>query len=323
MTAKIPNVKPGTHPVETSRYLLVTPMIERLRDYVFHWVNRCATGGIVYGLPRDGKTRAGELIFRQLPEHFPGIVCQRHLCRQVIHPTEKAFFSGLLSSVGSRFADQGTASQKRLRLQLHIKDLILRSGQRRIVLLIDEAQRLNEDQYEWLIDISNELDEERFCLTTLLVGQPEIMAVKAAFVARKRKQIVGRFMMEAFPFKGIRSKDELEVCLKCYDDSAFFPDDNDEWSYTRYFARKHFDSGWRLAAIAEHLWQVFDEIRRVNKLPSKSPEISMQEFCRTAESILLKIREVGNPDINTNLLSEIVLRAGYGIPWDLGELNES
>src|SRR5688572_20317554 len=100
----------NNHPVETGQYLLVTPMIKTLRNRVFHWVKRCATGGIIYGLPREGKTRAANLLLMQLPQHFPGIVCIKHLCRRVIQPTEKSFFAALLASVGSRFADQGTAS---------------------------------------------------------------------------------------------------------------------------------------------------------------------------------------------------------------------
>lgn len=51
-----------------------------------------------------------------------------------------------------------------------------RSQMRRIMLIIDEAQRLTEYHYNWLMDIYNDLDYEKISMTVISVGQSELLA---------------------------------------------------------------------------------------------------------------------------------------------------
>jgi hypothetical protein len=53
-----PFVPKGSHPIETGRYLLATNQIIRLHDNLVRWIENRAPGGIIYGRPRLGKTRA-------------------------------------------------------------------------------------------------------------------------------------------------------------------------------------------------------------------------------------------------------------------------
>jgi len=53
-----PNVPIGGHPVETGDYLIDTIAINEIAESIVNWIQLRVPGGIVYGAPRLGKTRA-------------------------------------------------------------------------------------------------------------------------------------------------------------------------------------------------------------------------------------------------------------------------
>ena len=49
-----------------------------------------------------------------------------------------------------------------------------------VLLSCDEAQRYNDNEYEWLRDVHDTLDKQQIKLLTFLVGQQELLAQKTA-----------------------------------------------------------------------------------------------------------------------------------------------
>ena len=169
-----PNVPPGTHPIETGRYVLSTPPLGRLCDDLKKWVNNRASGAIVVGPPRFGKTKGIAFGTDELRDHlgntFPVL---SFCCRDYSYPTEGRFFEDLLSDLGHAMSRTGTTSLKRARLTQFLIQQACAADHRRLVLIGDEAQKLHEQHYKWLVDIYNELDRHDICTTVVLVGQPE------------------------------------------------------------------------------------------------------------------------------------------------------
>lgn len=307
-----PSVPPGTHPIETGRYVLSTPPLGRLCDDLKQWVDNRAAGAIVVGPPRFGKTKGIAFGADELREHFGATFpVLRFCCRDYSFPTEGRFFEDLLSDFGHAMSRSGTASAKRARLTQFLIQEACDADHRRLVLLGDEAQKLHEQQYKWLVDIYNELDRHDICTTVVLVGQPELVHQREAFQKAKKMQIVGRFMVHLHRFSGLRNQSDFEYCLQGYDEASEYPE-HSEWSFTQYFFPAGFHAGWRLASEAKQLWKAFQQVRAEAKLPGKA-EIPMQYFSRTVEYVLKKyaLPEDGKPEISLNQWKEAIANSGY------------
>lgn len=282
---KRPYIPKGAHPIETGRYLLATNEINRLRDELLSWIENRVPGAIIYGRPRLGKTRALRYLEFDLPVIFgEKLPIFKIRCQKYKYPSEGVFFSDLLKDVGHNLYLTGKPDIKRDRLIKFFIEQGIASNQQRIILFIDDAQRLTEIQYDWLIDIYNELDNYGISMTVILVGQEELIQQRTAFQQSKKSQIIGRFMIHDYKFSGIKSVDDIRSCLVGYDSDCEYPIDSG-WSFTRYFFPEAFSIGNRLVDCSEDIYNAFSEARQDAKL-STEIEIPMQYLTLSVEYAL-------------------------------------
>ncbi|MBX3234696.1 MAG: ATP-binding protein [Nitrospiraceae bacterium] len=307
-----PYLPSGTHPVETGRYTLSTPPLGLFCDQLKIWVENRAVGAIVTAPPRFGKSKgirfAIHELHAELGEKFPvfSFSCQHHQ-----HLTESRFFENLLSDFGHAFSDRGSTNTRQARLTQFLIQQACAGHHRRLVLIADEAQKLQEPHYNWLVDIYNKLDRQDIATTVVLVGQPELIHQRDAFEKAKKMQIVGRFMVHLHEFAGLRNLEDFTYCLKGYDEQSEYPEASG-YSFTRYFFPSGFDAGWRLAKEAEILWEAFQHVRAEAKLPG-TREIPMQYFSRTVEYVLKNFGSMdsGPPTISLNQWKYAIECSGY------------
>jgi hypothetical protein len=305
----IPN---GSHPIITGRYLIPTSEILKIYEILILWLENKTPGAIVYGRPRIGKTNAITFLIKSLKKNLGESLPVYHiLCDQHNKPNENTFFENLLRDIDHGFQLNGSANIKRERL---IKYLIHQgeiSGHSRIILFMDDAQRLFEIQYGWLMDIYNLLYKYGITLTVILVGQEELMHQKNAFLQAKKAQIIGRFMVCQYKFNGIKSIVDIKICLKSYDTISEFPHDSG-WSFTRYYFPNAFAEGIRLESCAEDLFSAFTTLRQEYGI-KKPFEIPMEYFTLT---INYALRKFGADGSNINWISknnwyEAIRNSGY------------
>ncbi|MBD5797377.1 AAA family ATPase [Bacillus pseudomycoides] len=300
------------HPVRTGRYILATNEIQRLYEAVHRWITNRSPGGIIYGRPRLGKTRAIRFLQYALPQEFGEnlsvfvINCQYHG-----QATENTFFEELLKAVQHADPFSGKASIKRERLYRFLIDKAYASEERKIIIVLDEAQKLTETHYQWLMDIYNVLDYADIDLTFILVGQEQLESQRTAMLSIKKHQIVGRFMVHKFKFTGVKMTEDLQKCLAGYDDESEYPVGSGV-SYTQWFFPDQFKSGLRLQLYAEEIMEVFKQTSQASKLIS-SVGVPMQYITKTIEYILLNYGiEGANVDrISYNMIEDAVLYSGY------------
>jgi hypothetical protein len=175
-----------------------------------------------------------------------------------------------------------------MRLTAKIREAAARAGSGVVLLFCDEAQRLNENEYEWLRDVHEALDRQQIKLFTFLVGQQELLAQKTGLQIANKTQIVARLMVEEMAFYGVRNADDVATCLLGYDETTY-PQGN-SWTFTRFYVPQAFDAGYRLANDAYVLWRAFEEAHNKACLPGRL-EIPMESFVRAVE-IVLKEREL-------------------------------
>lgn len=279
-----PTVKIGQHPIETGNYRLSTNEIIQLYSVINRWISNRSPGGIVYGRPRLGKTRSIGYIKHYLEDEFGKdlpiftMYCYHH------KPNENRFYTDLLKDIGHSAYNQGKAEVKKVRLIKYFIERAESSGHRKIILFIDEAHMLYEQDYNWLMDIYNQLDRYSINMTVILVGQDELLEQKSAFITANKMQIIGRFMVHEYKFSGIKTVDDLEVCLEGYDEFSEYPPGSN-YSFTRYFFPNGYEDGKRLKDEASLIYNRFEEIRKEANI-SGCLEIPMQYITLTIDNCM-------------------------------------
>jgi hypothetical protein len=307
-----PLLKGTGHPIYTGRYLLPTNEINKVYETVKRWIDTRAPGGIIYGRPRIGKTRAVKFLIALLPnflgDKLPVFIIN---CRHYNKPSENTFFEDLLRDVGHENPFSGRANVKRHRLFNFLLYKGQQSEEKRIIFIMDEAHELAEAHYGWLMDVYNELDRVNIDLTVILVGQQELLDRKSAFNTLNKKQIIGRFMVHEYEFQAVKTIHDIRACLEGYDEETEFPPGSN-FSFTRYFFPKAYEEGFRLANYSDELFQAFINVRQAAKVIGKM-EIPMQYLTKTIEYILITYGVDGH-DLNylsQNMFEESIQYSGY------------
>ena len=265
-----------THMLSSIDFTIPTIAILDLAVAVDSWIIDGDCGAIVYGRPRVGKTRAIHYISRELKKKY-GKALPVYVTNMTDHkPSEKYFYGELLRAIGHCETHKGTASMMKERL---INTLILNSREtqyRRVVLFIDEAFLLTEKDFIWLMDIHNNLDMCNVHLTVLMFGTNELKNIKSAYCQARRFQIVERFMVEEYEYKGVTSAKDTLACLHNMD--IILPSYPGELVLTQTFFPGAFADKKRLAACAYVLWEVFLDLSQGNNMPSV--DIPMKYFMK-------------------------------------------
>ncbi|MGX7099359.1 ATP-binding protein [Globicatella sanguinis] len=257
------------HPIETGNYIIPTPEIIETAKKIQWWIQNKLAGGIIYGEPRVGKTKAIILIAQTLLKNECNIQSFYMSAVKEIKNSETAFYTHLLSALDNKHSHSGTKMVKRERIIKYLLHTVITNEQESVCLIIDEAQNLTDIHYDWLISIYNELDYEGVRLLTLLVGQHQLMTKRSMFKDIGASQIVGRFMIDMIEFKGCNSQSKLKEILKVYDEETEYPFESNI-SYTEHFFPNSFkNNNFRLHHFSKELFEAIKIIHKEHNLPSK------------------------------------------------------
>ena len=303
-------IESALHPIETGSYRIATPAIQSFYELICRCLRYRITGALTYGPPRIGKTRAIEYLRLLLCETHPKITTYHAQAEHKPRHAEGPVFANLLEAVGFPEPDSGSNPTKRMRLISKIKESCSRNGSGTVVLFCDEAQRYDENEYEWLRDVHDHLDRMQIRLFTFLVGQQELLAVKTALQHARKTQIVARLMVEELAFHGVRNVNDVATCLAGYDQTCF-PRASD-WSFTHFYLRQAVDNGYRLGHDAALLWDAFSGLHHKHGLPGEL-EIPMDSFARAVEIVLKEgeLRDASNFRPDTAMWNLAVRSCGY------------
>ncbi|MFB5089330.1 ATP-binding protein [Psychrobacillus sp. PGGUH221] len=307
----LPDIPVGSHPLEQGDYILSTIAINDLFESIIKWIHMRNPGAIIYGAPRLGKSFAIKYLQRIFELKYENeFVSFLVTSEKVKIPNEDRFYENLLKDVGHSLYNNGKAKAKKNRLINYLLEKGEHSIKNQVVLFYDDAQRLGEYEYEWLMDIYNELQRYNITMTTILVGQEELKHRRNSYLSTS-KQIVGRFMIHEKPFHGMKDVEELSFLLEGYDTISEFPLKSG-WSYTKYFFPEGFLSGSRLEAEAPTIWNIFQTIRYENGMKKKI-EIPMHYIIAIINYVLIKYG-TNNQGIlwpTPNMWREGILESGY------------
>ena len=305
------------HPIENGEYILGTKSTFEMLNTVKNWIDFRQPGGLIFGPPRFGKTRAIKYVTRQINNEYGGkfpivnIICCEHK-----QPNENIFWEEFLVGVGHGFSNHGKVSDKRRRLFEYLLSVAEEYPHKRLLIFLDEAQNLQDQHYLWLVDLYNVLDNAKIRPTFVMVGQMELAYRHNALLQAKRYQIIGRFMINKHRFRGLTSSHDIEVCLHGYDDNTEYPK-NSGWSFTRFYFPVAYSHGWRIADQADTLWEAFIDVKKNAKIPGYS-ELPMQFFASAVEYTFRKHSNLNDiePHLSFNIWKKAVEESGYPLSND-------
>ncbi|CAI6087641.1 ATP-binding protein [Cohnella sp. JJ-181] len=307
-----PNIPPKTHPIETGSYFIGTQEVIRMYNNIKQWIENRAPGGIAHGRPRLGKTWAIKYLERELPFDFgTDLPIFKLRCEQHTRINENTYYEELLTQLGHGIPFSGRKTMKSDRLNKFLQEKAEGSGSNRIILFIDDAQRLVPVQYNVLMDIYNFLKECGISMTVILVGQDELKSVRTSFIHGKQSQIVGRFMVHEYKFSGIKTRDDLKTCLMGYDSMSEYPE-NSGWTFTRYYFPDAYELGFRLEQCTDDLFLTVENERKEKGI-TKPLEIPMQYLTLSIEYVFKKFGVNGKnvPSITSVHWLDALKKSGY------------
>ncbi len=273
-----PFVPARRHPVYTGDYNIQTSSIDKLLGEVTNWIDSRNPGGIIYGRARIGKTRAIHILSKQLKKIYGSdlpifnvLICEHK-------SSEKYLYLEMLKDIGHTLAKSNRhPTDLKTNLVNHLISEGKSSSLGQVIIFIDEAGFMSIDDFNYLIDIYNRLERAHVQLTAILVGTSELISLKKTLMQLNKQQIVERFMVREYNFRGIQSVKDLQVCLAEYDYTEY--PENSGWSFTKYFYPEAVSDGKKLNTLAEDLFLCFTEA-----IGTRIVEIPMQYATSTVEN---------------------------------------
>ncbi len=270
------------------------------------WIDVRRPGGLLYGKPRLGKTRAIKLGARAVRNYFPNYISFHVGISDNPSKTLKLLYYQFLRAMRHKYATQGSAAQMEERIINYIIHACPNDEDRGVIFFLDESQNLNTESFGWLVNITNALGEEGVYVHILFCGQPEIRTTFSEIKDEKKEQIVGRFGCSTHKFEGLSDLNDIKIFFRSIDEEIG-PEGK---TYTEFFCPDGFGKGWRLESQAEKFMDSYKEIFSELALPRT--DIPM-EFVSKPVQLLFKSTLRGNlkPPYGKESIVTAIKQAGY------------
>lgn len=245
------------HPIfDTSSFSMTTPMVEELVKKILGWLWNGETGCLVLGSSRMGKTFAIRMALERLKnllnEAIPTCYISIHRRDQ---PTITSLYQTICFSLGLEPKHRATSYQMADLVYHYLYELSQKTSTRQVVLFIDEFQRLSLKQLDAFAEIYDRMTEARVNICIIFIGnRASSEPLRESAKARINSHIHGRFFKNQYDYHGIRTKRELQKCLKAYDQMKF-PEKNGR-PYSKYFFSS-VPKDWTLESCTDLIWDVY------------------------------------------------------------------
>lgn len=272
------------HPIETGRYIISTNQINNGKAIIYNWINMRIPGSIIYGKQRMGKTKLINYIQHSIENDLEIVIPNFHIKWTSHNSKENTFFEVLLDALNHDIPFEGRAIEKRRRLTNFLLNIVEESQQNKVIFFIDDAHRLKKADYEWLMDIYNDLESYGVSLITFLIGQEEILNVLQDLKRKRAMQIIGRFMTDDYRFTGFIEKKDYEDLFIEYDDYTEFPSKSNV-TFTQYYFKKQYDEGFRISNYVAEFLMALSHVQTEHNIV-EFKEVPAMYVIRTIENVL-------------------------------------
>lgn len=281
---------PLFHPYELH---IDTPLIDHLKKVLDGWLWNGATGGVIHGEARCGKTTALKSLSERLQTRGgKSIPTVYFTVPDRDRDTIKALYRALTVSANLPIRNQLDVESMFNNLAIYYMEMCRCKDAKHLVLLVDEAQRLSLKQYNVFADLHDFFREHFRTLLTVVfvVNSDEAEPIFERAATARYRHIYGRFFKKTAEFKGIQNEREVSDCLRQYD-SLRFPASTGP-TYTEFFLPRFAKKGWRYSTLSPVIWQTFRIYQKQFRLDSWG----MDSFICTANMLLCDFLPIDGPE---------------------------
>lgn len=263
----------ATHPIHIPNgYSVYTRSHEYLINFILANIAEGHHGCSSYGGGGLGKTTAQQYLTDNASrwlideENRPLGVAARMVMPSGMRRSDSAFWTAMstrLKLTNAVRLDSHVAIDK---LVNWIRTRCGKAQVRRMVLFIDNAQRITDAEYTYLEELDSMVFEERLSLFLVLMRQSDAEGVDIGddWVDRP-SHTVRRWFMDTTPFRPLTGISDFAHALSGYDRSLTWP--TSDMPFSRFFAREAFDQGWTLASEAGLIFETAAALRSEYMLP--------------------------------------------------------
>ncbi|GAB3686471.1 ATP-binding protein [Salinisphaera aquimarina] len=277
------HVDASLHPLYRKSYSIQTPAQTELIEEIKRWLYLGATGGFIWGIPRCGKTVAIQALERSLTTRAGQPIPVFIYNAKTFHmTTDNKHWHALLLGFGHAFASKGRAIDKYQRLIGLLAESATVNERNQVVVVVDEAQKWRRLEYEFMVDLGNDLALHNINLSVLLFGTTELREQAQHLTRDLTGHIRGRFFLREIHYRGLRSKADIAAALRQFDSVLVWPQEEPK-SFTEYFLPEAYEQNFRLEDLAGYFWHVFQDERQRHGLT----DWPLYYFIATVELLLL------------------------------------
>lgn len=306
------------HPIfVTNGYQINTKPTEYGANFIVSNISQGHHGCSLYGGGGLGKTTAQQYLtdnaHRWLVDknRQPIGIAARMVMPSGVRRTDRAFWTAMNHRLKLMNAVRIEPALGLERIVNYVKTRCGQARQRRMVLFIDNAQRITEAEYQYLEDLDGLLFEEKLSLFLVLVRQSDAEGVDVGDDWLDRpSHTVRRWFMDSAPFRPLTGIAEVTHALGRYDQSVTWP--TPDMPFSRYFAKDAFDRGWCLTKDAATIFDGVKSLRKEYKLP-ETEAWPMATFTLVVHSLLSDFA-FGRSDFNGFTPEDVrqaLLKSGY------------
>lgn len=286
--------------------LLTAPAVQ-FEQQLTQWLWTGASGAVVTGAARSGKTTALDAIAQRVCDRRERSVpvFRMNVARRD-RPTIVSVYRQLCWPAGLKITSRQTADELAMSYLHCMADAADKFGVGQIILLVDECQRLTPDQFDVFAELYDRLRMiDRWLLTVFIGNDFETQRLTERMTSGAHAHIRGRFFRQRWTFHGLRSVKEVRDCLAQYDGLPH-PFETDR-SLVQGLLPESINTGFRLSSVAELFWRAFRDIQKRYKLDSWG----MESFAITTNTLLADfLPRYGVDELNEEMIAEAIRISG-------------
>lgn len=294
-------------------------MVSALHRRIEEWTQCGHTGGLILGEARQGKTTAIRALSNGLVNRDNQTIplFRLHFGRRDVISI-RAVFSKIARSLGYLVRRHQTSDELQEQISMRLAEAALVNDDRKVVLIVDEAQMLAIQQFDAFSEIYNQLFDLRINFIVYFVANQDLfLPVAQALLGNEYKYLRERFFNNLTYYYGIREEAELRECLTGYD--QYPVTDEGDMTATAFFCPSLYDQGWRMANLAPHYWKQY---RNRYGIPLGQKAFSMNQFVRCTNLLLMDFLPMCDSPDNTPMIEACIIKSleAGGIEPALAEL---
>lgn len=273
------------HPLlRKHRPVMTTPPIIALANAIRSAMEDGQQGLRVLGSGRVGKTSAQRWLLERRGWHQEPIACISVRIPRHSKIKDGYIYQLILMSCRQKLPSRLSDLETLARVRNLFEELCCKVGAKALLLLVDESQRLFQDELADFLTIVNESEAWDTDVFVVFFQQTDVSGSEGERVReRLGSHIKGRFGMADYHFRGLGGEDEIAQVLGRYDENAKWPLGSDT-TYTAYFAREAYLNGFRLVKYTKQILEAIERLRAAHGLgpldewPMKTFELFVQRI---------------------------------------------